>query len=145
MHARNKNGRQAGRGKIRQQGFTLIELMIAAAIIAIISAIALPAYRDYIQTARTAVLAQNIDSMRLFQEDYRLRLGTYFAGEWNDTGTQTLETTLGWAPNADGSDVDYVVTATATNYTVLARDNDGGICLTRSFPDAQAGDGTVCP
>lgn len=38
----------------RQRGFTLIELMISVAVIGILTAIALPQYRDYIERSRRA-------------------------------------------------------------------------------------------
>ena len=118
----------------RDRGFTLIELMIVAAIIAVLAAIALPLYQNYIQTAQESVLSHNISTMRVFQEDFRLRTGAYSDEDWTpgDGPTNT-----GWQPNQDGATVTYVVTVDAgppPSYTVTATDASSGVTLTRTFP-----------
>ena len=117
-----------------QKGFTLIELMISVAIIGIIAAIAIPAYVDYIDTAEEAVMVQNIDTMRMFQEDFRLRNGAYAAGTWDPAGLQDLEAATDWAPTGDNGQTVYVVTIDAGTYTVTATDNSTGRVVARTFP-----------
>nr|WP_115513689.1 MULTISPECIES: pilin [Xanthomonas] len=48
----------------KQQGFTLIELMIVVAIIAILAAIALPAYQDYLVKSRVSEVVLAASSAR---------------------------------------------------------------------------------
>lgn len=53
----------------RQYGFTLIEIMIAVAILAIISAIAIPLYEGYITEARYGTALKDIRQMELLLDD----------------------------------------------------------------------------
>lgn len=46
------------------RGFTLIELNIVVAIVAILASVALPSYRDYVERARVAEVVLQIDAMR---------------------------------------------------------------------------------
>lgn len=52
------------------RGFTLIELMITVAVVAILAAIALPAYNDYITRSKFAEATSTLASMRVKMEQY---------------------------------------------------------------------------
>lgn len=117
------------------RGYTLIELMVVVAIVALIASIAVPLYTDYIDSARTAKLVDAIDSMRIFQEDLKLRTGNYGAGTIDpSTATNTLTAAIGWQPDT-ADNTKYVVTANAGNsWTVTATDLDSSKAVTRTLP-----------
>lgn len=109
-------------------GFTLIELMIVVAVLAIISAIALPAYNGYVQTSREAVLINNISTIEVFQEDFRLRTGAYLTAAAN---AAAIEAAIDWEPEGDEPGTTYSIAAGAGgSYQVTAIAPDGTtVCL----------------
>ncbi|MGL5948293.1 MAG: type IV pilin protein [Aeromonas sp.] len=61
----------------RAKGLTLIELMIAVAIVAIIAAVAYPSFRDGLRQSRRADALKGLLSLQLKQEEYRITHASY--------------------------------------------------------------------
>jgi type IV pilus assembly protein PilE len=61
----------------RQQGVTLIELMVVVLIVSILGAIGLPAYRDYVTRGKLAEAFTNLAATRVKMEQYYQDMRTY--------------------------------------------------------------------
>ena len=69
-----------------QGGFTLIELMIVVAIVAILAAVALPAYGDYIRRGQLPEAFAGMSDLRVKMEQYYQDNRNYGAAQCADAG-----------------------------------------------------------
>jgi len=101
-------------------GFSLIELMIVVAIVAILAAVAVPAYFNHILRSRQADAYHNLLDIKAAQEMY-LSMYNEYAGPYSPLLTANTFTNLLSFNYADSTYYSYhVASASASTYTAQA-------------------------
>lgn len=99
-----------------RRGFTLIELMITVAIVAILAAVALPSYSRYVLRARITDALAGLSDMRLKMEQYFQDNRTYVGACVAGTVAPLPATTANFGYACSGLSASaYIVTATGVN------------------------------
>jgi type IV pilus assembly protein PilE len=117
----------------RSSGFTLIELMMAVAVIGILSAIAYPSYTEYGKRAKRADGKAGLLKLQLEQEKYRASCPQYANGIHATTTSCVTGGAHNLVANTSSPDGHYtlaITAADAVSYTLTA---------TPSFTDAKCG------
>ena len=123
---------------LRQRGFTLIELMIAVAVVAILSAIAMPAYTQYVQRSRVPPLLDGLSSVATRMEQYYQDTGKYGTG--TACGVVNMPTPKNATITCTSSGQAFTATATGSGplagyvYTI----DNTGTRATTAFPGKSA-------
>lgn len=121
---------------VRDRGFTLIELMVTVAIIAILSAIALPSYSNYVIRGRIPQATNNLATMRVQLEQHFQDNRTYVGA--------CAEATVAPLPASD--DFDYTCpTLTEDTFTVVATGSGSMTGFTYTIDESNTRTTTAVP
>ena len=121
----------------REQGFTLIELMIVVAIIAIIAAIAIPSLLNARKAGNEASAISSLRTLSTTNEQYKTRFGSYAATLTNLSGAGYIDTVF-----SSGTKSGYTFTTftgSTNTWEVTADPSEVNVSGDRSFYVDQTG------
>ena len=131
-------------------GFTLIELMIAVAIVGILSSIALPAYTQYIARAKRAEARAEILKAEGWLERYYTENTRYSDAVASTTNT-TFSGLFGAVPKTGAANYNITLSVSSSSYTVtltrtgsMASDTCGNYTKTNTGTLTASGTGSNC-
>lgn len=118
----------------RRRGFTLIELMIAVALVAILAAVALPSYTEYIKRSSRGAAQSELVELAAVQEKIFLNSNAYASSvttAYSGSSTGGLGATTGLSRDSRYS---FGTTVDGASFTLTATPVSGS---------TQAGDGNL--
>jgi general secretion pathway protein G len=122
----------------RQRGFTLIELMIVVAVIALLVGVALPTYRQALDRARESVLKENLFILRQTIDRYFADKG-YYPQSLQALQDEGYLRSIPTDPFTGEKEWDEIPADTDAS---LDPNNPGGIWDVRSYATGTTRDGT---
>ena len=118
MNQRMRKNLRLSRGRPASRGFTLLEVLVAMALVAILAAIALPTYQTFITKSRARSASADLMSLSTDLENTFQRTLTY-PTLTTTTTANTVAATVGWSP-AEDDFFTYKIASSATAYTLSA-------------------------
>ncbi|HAS6142283.1 pilin [Vibrio vulnificus] len=105
----------------KQQGFTLIELMIVVAVIGVLAAIAMPQYQKYVAKSEVASVLATLTGTKTNVEAYTVENGLFPDGSSSDqtpsalgVPSMHLGTVAFTSQDTDGGNVEFTFSTTAS-------------------------------
>lgn len=103
-----------------QKGFTLLELMVVLAIVAILAGIAIPSYLNYVDRTKVRVAQVDMLNLAAVVENTRQRTLSYPTS----SGVTQFST---WSPSSKAGDFTFNYTSSGSGYTISASSSKGRI------------------
>lgn len=125
----------------RRLGFTLIEVMITLAIVAILTSIALPSYTSYVQKQKIRSAQTDLAALVLQMENFYQQQLAYPAVTTDTASTQTKFS--GWVP-AQTTFTYVIQTVSGSTYTLKATGSGNLSSCVLTITDANVRAATSC-